>query len=248
MTNFSNLRVGPTLAPFQATPANAIGDMPVSSTNVRGMVLSPLYKYSIVPLLAISGGLAAAAVYSGAPASVTLSSISGATQTTLANGIIVYDMGVERAILATGVSAPTAATLVSFTGYDMNLQFLTTTFTGPVSTATVSSPKTMRYVRAGTVSGNSVSGIAFGPADVFGLPYACQTFNDIVALNWTDKVTASTGFTSADTTSPATALTGATRGKYAVQSASDSAKRLTIYICPVDVTTVSGLYGTTPQV
>lgn len=249
MTNFSDLRVGPAQAPFSPQVSNATGGMPVSgnSAGLKGMVLSPMYKYQITPATSISGGLSAAAVYSGAPAAVTLSSISGATVTTI-GGITYYDLGVQRGILATGVSAPTVAVLVTFAGLDGNLQPLTTTFTGPVSTAAVSSPKTMRFVRSGSVSGNSVSGIAFGPADTFGMPYTVINWGDITALNWTDKITASTGFTSADTTSPATSGTGDTRGKYTVQSVADATKKLTVYICPVDVTTVSGLYGTTPQV
>lgn len=76
---------------------------------------------------------------------------------------------------------------------------------------------------SGTLSGANVS---VGQGDVYGFPLFVGNFFYSTIFWNSALITATTGFTAGDTTSPATSTTGDVRGTYAVQSASDGTKRL----------------------
>lgn len=95
----------------------------------------------------------------------------------------------------------------------------------------------------GTLSGANLSA---GAADSYEFGLAAFEFQ-FVKIYWNSAlISASTGFTAAVTTSPATATTGNVRGTYAVQSASDGTKKLQVFVKPVAWhMDTSGLFGVT---
>jgi hypothetical protein len=88
--------------------------------------------------------------------------------------------------------------------------------------------------------------LSVGTADIFGFGIRASIFPDVEIWYNDALVTASTGFTAA-VTSTATATTGDVRGTYAVQSATDSAKRLYMIVRPTLSALVTnpttGLFG-----
>ncbi len=138
--------------------------------------------------------------------------------------------------------------LINFTirGYDVYGYPLTQTRAGP-NANTVDTLKGFKWISSITPDGTSVSTVSIGTADVFGLPIMARRFSQLNI--WWDEtvITANTGFLTAVTTNPSTALIGSTRGSYAVQTASDGAKRLVIKqtILPADVATLTSVFGQT---
>lgn len=117
------------------------------------------------------------------------------------------------------------------------------------SNSTVTTTKTFKFIYSitpnGTLSGSNVSA---GQADIYGFGIYCPEFA-YTQIFWNSAlITANTGFTAGDTTSPATASTGDVRGTYAVQSASDGTKSLQMFITPAvaNTTTNAGLFGQVP--
>lgn len=133
-------------------------------------------------------------------------------------------------------------------GFDDYFFPLTDTFAG-ANVGVATSAKAFKYVLsitpAGTLSGSNVSA---GQADTIGFMLRMDLFQ-YLQIWWPDAtlIAASTGFTAADTTSPATATTGDVRGTYALQVASNNAHRLVIYgsLPLANVGTAVGLVGVT---
>lgn len=207
-----------------------------------GTAISPTYMFDIAPLTSYSNNLATAAVVSGG--SFTLAAGTGITSSSLYNRTV-YALDVARCIKATGAGASTAATLITLTGYDEYGQYMTQTFTGPTGTAATTTTKAFKYIYTAAAAGNTVSGVALGTADVFGLPKRVDQWGYVVSPTWAGaNITASTNFVAAVTTT-ATATTGDVRGTYATSSASDGTKRLTALIYTKDPSTMAGVYGVT---
>lgn len=132
-------------------------------------------------------------------------------------------------------------------GYDVYGYPLTEVITG-ANVGTAAGHKAFKYVAsitpAGTLSGSNVSA---GQGDTygFGLRVDQWAYADIY---WAGAlVTSNTGFTAADTTSPATGTTGDVRGTYHVQSASNGTNKLQVFITPqvANIGSVTGLFGVT---
>ncbi len=137
---------------------------------------------------------------------------------------------------------------ISFTikGYDVYGAPMTQTVVGP-NINTVNTLKGFKWVASITPNGTSASTVSIGTADIFEFPILARRFSQ-VEIWWNEAaVTSNTGFVTADVTNPATALTGDTRGSYAVQSASDGVKRLEVTqrILPADLTTLTSVFGVT---
>lgn len=114
-------------------------------------------------------------------------------------------------------------------GYDIYGYRMTERITG-ANAGVASGAKAFKYILSITPSASVASTVTVGTGDVYGFPLRADTFG-YVDITWNNaKITANTGFTAAVTTDPATATTGDVRGTYAVQSASDGTKRLTIFI------------------
>jgi hypothetical protein len=153
---------------------------------------------------------------------------------------------IARNIRITSVGNDSTATF-TVRGYDVYGIAMSETITG-ANAGIASGAKAFKYIAsvtpAGTLSGSNAS---VGTGDVFGLPLRADLF-PYTRIFWNNAaITASTGFTAAVTTDPATATTGDTRGTYAVQSASDGTKRLTVWVQPTlsALSSVTGLLGIT---
>jgi len=137
---------------------------------------------------------------------------------------------------------------INFTvnGYDVYGYPMTQTLAG-AAIGVVTTTKCFKFITSITHTGTVAGTLSVGTADVFGFPLRVDTIN-YTEMAWNGSIiTANTGFTLADTTSPATASTGDVRGSYAVQSASDGTKRLQVFVTPsvANVGSVTGLFGQT---
>lgn len=150
---------------------------------------------------------------------------------------------ISRAVSITSVGDDSAATFV-VAGYDLYGYPLSETITGANATA-ANGVKTFKYIAsvtpAGTLSGSDVT---VGTQDVFGLPLRTDRFGYLTIFWNNTLITASTGFTAAVTTDPATATTGDVRGKYGVQTAADGTKRLQVFWRPMVANlSETGMFG-----
>ncbi|NDC96390.1 hypothetical protein EB077_13885, partial [bacterium] len=139
---------------------------------------------------------------------------------------------VARTLIATNANSGDDNNTVTVNGYDVYGQAMTQTLT--LSNATpATSTKAFKYIRSATPTksggGNFAGNVKLGTQDVFGLSFAADRWDELDVYWASAAITASTGFTAAVRTSPATATTGDVRGTYAVQStAADSQRRLVI--------------------
>lgn len=243
MTHFSDgIRVG-----TAGTGTDTRNPPPQNLTYIKqaGVGTSPIAVFNVVPLTKQSNNIAAAQIVSGAPATVTLTAGTGITTTTI-NNTSYYALDCARCLTISGVTGVTA---IAFTinGLDDFQQAQTQTITGPSGAATVTTAKSFRYVQSITVSGNTTSNVSIGTSDTLGLPHRADSFSYLLSPNFNGTaITASTGFTAADTTSPATAATGDVRGTYALQSAADGTKRFVVAQFLPDTSTVDAVYGVKP--
>jgi len=136
-----------------------------------------------------------------------------------------------RAVRITSVGNDSGAT-VTITGLDMYgyLQHATMTMANAGSVVTTKTFKAIiSVVCTGTLSGSNVS---VGQADVFGLPFFCNTISALEGF-WNNVQHYGTGtLVNGVTTSPPTALTGDPKGTWAPPNASDGTKRWTLYQHP----------------
>jgi hypothetical protein len=144
---------------------------------------------------------------------------------------------------------------ITFTvsGYDLYGYPQTATVTG-ANAGIASTTKTFQFITGITASGAVASTMSVGTGDVFGFPLLSSFWGDqdIVWNNiW---VTASTGYVAADTTSPATSLTGDVRGTMnvgagGINTPSNGTIRLMVYVSP-SINNLAlgnvGLFGSTP--
>lgn len=154
---------------------------------------------------------------------------------------------IARNVRITSVGDDRSGTFL-VSGYDVYGYPMSERITG--SNATVASgAKAFKYIAsvvpAGTLSG---SAITIGTGDVIGLPIRSDYFGECF-VNYPDGtvITATTGYTAAVTTSPATTTTGDVRGTYALQTASDGSRRLVVYVSPslANIVSATGLFGVT---
>lgn len=138
---------------------------------------------------------------------------------------------------------------ITFTvlGYDYYGYPMTATVTG-ANIGVASTTKTFKWVTSVTHTGSVAGTVTIGTGDVFGFPIRADSFGYVYITYAGNTVTSSTGFTAADTTNPATSLTGAVRGTYALQSASNGTNRLeigvTLNVAGLNVTPISnGIFG-----
>lgn len=132
------------------------------------------------------------------------------------------------------VTAPAGATVPTFIlrGIDV-FGFLVTETITVVAGTTVFGKKGFKALLSATPASTDAGHLyGIGTGDVFEFPMMVTNFSQ-AEITWNNgNIIANTGFLAADTTSPATAITGSVRGTYAVQSASDGTKRLQVSLAP----------------
>jgi len=219
--------------PTAATPLTLVSSTG-SGITVGVSIVSAATNTSVTGLLAIDG--AAGLVSFGSAGTVQIWDPTKA---------------ISRAVRVTSVGNDSTATF-TVRGYDIYGYPLTETITG-ANAGVAAGKKAFKYIAsvtpAGTLSGSNVS---VGTSDVYGFPIYSAAFvpgtEADVGISWSGAgITATTGYTAGDTTSPATATTGDVRGSYATQSASDGSKRLCITQSPAlaNIGSVTGLFGQT---
>jgi hypothetical protein len=163
----------------------------------------------------------------------------------------VVNMWDPRTLLTRAVSITSAANIatVVFTvrGYDLYSNPQTETITG-VNANTVNGKKTWKYISSVTPSATSASTASVGTADIFGLPIRCDNFGYYYGI-WDNIAQVVAQFTAADTTSPATAVTGDVRGTVSLAgNVSNGTRRLLqqITVPLANITSVTGMFGVTP--
>jgi hypothetical protein len=146
-----------------------------------------------------------------------------------------------RALSITTAAGDTA--VYTLRGYDAYGQPVSEALTAAGAT-TVLGKKAFKYLASVTPVGTVGATVTVGTTDIFGFPLYSGTFSD-VSITWGGTlVTATTGYLPG-VGGVATPTTGDVRGTYAVQSASDGAKRLLIRQSPSPLFIGSGLYGVT---
>jgi hypothetical protein len=132
-------------------------------------------------------------------------------------------------------------------GFDVYGQPMTENITG-ASGAAATGLKAFKYISSVTHTGSIASTVTVGTTDVIGFPLLSQFQfpHTVIAYNGA-MITAATGYLAGVATSPATAITGDPRGTYALQSASNGVKRLTVLqtITPANISSIAGLLGVT---
>ena len=216
MTHFSDgLSVG-------AASTNYI----VGSTGGFGVDCSQSYLNDIVPLT--KNAAAYAASQSPGAAALTLSASTGVTAI-VTNGVTRYTCDVARCVTVTSGGNDTGITFL-ISGYDAYGALLTQKLTG-VSGSVATTKKAFLSVVSIVPSGAVASTVSAGTADTFGLPVRLIDKGYLGALNWNNTYAIDSGVvTVADTTSPATNLTGDVRGTYTTSTASDGVKRSVVEI------------------
>ena len=153
---------------------------------------------------------------------------------------------VSRAVSVTGSSSATGGNIL-ISGYDIYGVPMSEVIAAPASATTVNGKKAFKYIASVVPQFTDAHNYSVGTTDIYGFPLRADFFSD-VSINYNNAViTANTGFTATVTTSPATTGTGDVRGTYALQSAADGSKRLSIrqFILPANAGSITGLFGVT---
>lgn len=232
--------------PIELTSGSAIGVQQFEpSAPGPGFVANPIKTSVIVPLAIVANNIAASQIMNGA---VTLTAGTSATLTTIQGNSVIDITGgsFDRAVTITGAASGTAVPFL-IVGYDMYNQPQSETITGP-TTATVTTRKTYRYIRSITTTGTTTSAFTIGTSDTIGFTLMVPFFDQVLIFFNGALITANTGFTAADQTAANTTTTGAVRGKYALQSASDGTKRLVLWttVDPANANNMNTVYGVLP--
>lgn len=137
---------------------------------------------------------------------------------------------IGRAVAITGNAGSTAQNF-TVVGYDAWGQPQSEVIAFAGGAATTNGKKAFKYIVSVTPSTTDAGHLlSVGTTDIFGFTMRSD-FWEYVNIYYNGAfITSSTGWTVADSTDPATTVTGDSRGTYAVQSASDGTKRLAIFM------------------
>lgn len=241
MTSFNRLRVGKAGTPLDTTLRGSLDNNVAGVYEYppkEGVGIAPFQFFDVVPLVIVANNIATSQTPTGA---VTLTAGTGVTSATV-NGTSVLALDCARCVTVTGVGG-TSAVNFTIVGFDDYQQPMSEVLLGPAGATTTTTAKAFRYITSITVASTTTAAITIGTSDTIGLPYRADKVEYVNMCYAGARITASTGFTGADTTSPATTTTDDVRGTYALQSASDGSKRFTAEIYLKNVDTVTGVWG-----
>lgn len=197
-----------------------------------GVQTSPIFVYSVVPVALVANGVATAQAVAAA-GNLTL---NGSLVT---GGVAVFD--VARAVSVTSTNAGDTTQTATVTGFDIYGQPMTETiaFNGA---ATVSGKKAFAKVTRVAISAALAGNGSAGTTDIIGLPYDAPSRNH--ALTAWDGAFVTTGTFVAADGATATATTGDVRGTYVPPTATNAARRLTVWLFILTATRADA-YGVT---
>ncbi len=232
----------------------ALGIAPVSEMMLVDAVPSAVATANIAAAQATTSGTAMTLVsVSGAGITVTT-----AAQTILATGAVVpagvlaldgapavlfqgpnnsVAMPDPRTMLARAISITGAISspggVFNVSGYDLYGLPQTEAITVPAASTTASvtqnGTKAFKFITSVTPEVTSAETYSVGTTDIYEFPVAVYEWG-YARVVWAGTLeTSSSGFTAADTTSPATSATGSVRGTYALPSASNGTNRLHLF-------------------
>lgn len=191
--------------------------------------LGRVYIYDVVPL-ASGTTLLATAQTLGAAGNLQLTAGTGVTPIVNTNGEAVLQLDTRRRVTLSSTGALSGINF-TLTGYDSYGQLFTSVIAGP-SNDTVVFPKAAFQVLSIAASGAVGTNITAGFNDAFGLPVRVTDAAYILSVKWDSTLAPNAGtFVAADTTDPATTLTGDVRGVYTpAGNAANGARRLVMAI------------------
>ncbi len=186
----------------------------------RGFEMTPVYAFSVTPVAADADGIMASqALNAGAAPNF--------------NGAIGATLDVARALVA----AWTGTAVLTVTGTDINGD---TVVESSASGTSFTGKKAFKTITNVSVSSN-VTGLTLGTGDVLGLPYRADA-GDVFIVKQGTATDAAT-VVAADTTSPATATTGDTRGTVDPAAALNGSTKITVLMRIADPSKRSGAHG-----
>lgn len=152
-----------------------------------------------------------------------------------------------RAVNITSTNAGATGGNFLVSGFDIYGAPMTERITKAAGATTTAGAKAFKYISSVVPQFTDAQTYSIGTSDIIGLPLRSDFFGDLVINYNATLVTASTGYTAAVTTSPATNVTGDPRGTYALQTASDGSRRLYVRqaVPLANVGSVTGLFGVT---
>lgn len=189
----------------------------------------------VVPIIKNYGAIATAVATAAAASQSVGAGASFILNGTLASGGVVTNT-VPRNIVA----AWTTSSTLTFTGTDENGKAIREVSAAGTSHAGKKAFKTI----TGITSSASITLATVGNGDVIGLPARSDAGEKCVVLLNGVSIDAAT-LVRADTTSPATGLTGDVRGTFDPSAAINATNIFTVEMVPHDDTTVTGCFGVT---
>lgn len=232
--------------------ANAFANQPPQS----GAPTTPQFVYTCTPITASNNKIALQQTVA-AGGTFVLTAGSGATTVTI-GGLSCIDLGSARLLQYVNNTASAVAAVVTVSGYEETVladgtmgpgQAMSEQTTMNASQVAKTGKKSFRYIQQVFTATNTVSGASIGIVDTFGMPIAITDGGDLdIFWNGASALTASGGITLADTTAPATSLTGDVRGTWGPPpSPSTGSRILTAYIFVRNPDTLAGVYGQPQQ-
>jgi hypothetical protein len=195
-----------------------------------GVPDSPMFIYDVVPIALVTDGICLQQTLAGAGAALLNGSLAS-------GGAVVLD--VPRNVIVDAAGAATA--VLTVTGTDVYDQPMSEAITlnGTTAVAGTKAFKTITSIAASAAA----TDFFVGTGDVLGLPYRAISRNYVLTA-WDGAFVTTGTFAAGDTTSPATTTTDDVRGTYTPPTATNAARRLTLYI-RLNTASLTTAYGVT---
>lgn len=228
-----------------AAAANAVSGTPLALVSATGAGITAL-SVAAPALQFPTGRLTTAGVAIGSLPSIVSFGTAGNFTTSFYN----RDTYVGRCVSITGVAGGTGGNIL-VSGYDIYGYPMSELIPATAGATTKNGKKAFKIITSAVPQFSDAHNYSVGTADIFGFGMYVNLWESTLIRYNGALITASTGFTAGDATTPATTTTGDVRGTYAVQSATDGTKRLSMGATPtltaIAANPTTGLFGQ-PQV